>query len=132
MRGAGVAAGVALGLLLVGCAQPQPGGRGTGAADDRPEDAGGEVVQEWVAVFETAEDPNELDAASAPLRKKVKGAILVGPAGCHEGLPEALSVEGNMYVLGVVARSEEKLNAAVERADREPISRGRFRLLCGM
>lgn len=132
MRRGGVVAAVAIGLVAAAC-----GGDGDGAGDVR--EGNGRVrtgraevgATEWVAVFDTARDPNDLEQEQAGLLERVEGAILVAPAGCHEGLPKALKVDDGTYVLGVVALTKQQMEQAVDRAERDPIFRGQLTLLCG-
>lgn len=133
MRRRAVIAAVAAGMAVAAC--ESDGDVGTRPArPDRGTDGVSTAVgaTEWVAVFETAADPNDLEAQQAALIERVQGAILVGPAGCHEGLAKALKVSRGTYVIGVVGSSEARMERAVQRAEREPIFRGELKLLCGV
>ncbi|HEX2030116.1 MAG TPA: hypothetical protein VHL78_01755 [Actinomycetota bacterium] len=134
MRRGVVIAAVAAGVAAAACGGD--GGGRTGRADPGTDarTPGATIAvgtTEWVAVFETAADPNDLEAQQAELLERVEGAILVGPAGCHEGLASALNVDRGTYVIGVVGSSEAQMERAVQRAEREPIFRGELKLLCG-
>lgn len=78
----------------------------------------------WLAVFEAAADPNELDAATADLLERVEGAVVTSPASCFRGPLEASGIEAGDYVVGVAARSRAALDDLVARSGREPIFEG--------
>ena len=86
------------------------------------------VVSEWIAVFRSVADVAKLDADTAELKDAVDGAIVVSPVDCFEGLP--IDDPGATYVLGVVAPTEEQLDALVDLADRPAIFEGRVRTMC--
>lgn len=126
--------GVVVAAVAVGLAAACGGDGNDGStARDRGAKAATTAVggTEWVAVFETAADPNDLEGQQAELLERVDGAILVGPAGCHEGLAKALKIDRGTYVIGVVGSSEAQMENAVQRAERQPIFRGQLKLLCG-
>jgi hypothetical protein len=75
-------------------------------------------------VFESAADPDDLDAATADLLERVGGGTVTSPAGCfREGL-EGSGIAPGDYVLGVAAESRGELDDLVARSGREPIFRG--------
>jgi hypothetical protein len=126
-----VAAGVALAMLvLAGCAgdraapPPSPPGRTS------PSAAGPSPLHLWIAVFRTAEDPNDLDAARQDLMDRVGTSVAVAPEGCFGGLRGKGDVGPGEYVLAVVAGSEDRLGKAVERAGEEPEVTARVEDLC--
>lgn len=90
----------------------------------------GTAEPEWVAVFETANDPNDLDDETQRLLPILRKALIVGPTGC-EGIADELGVRSNVYFLGAVAQTRRELDRAIEKADREPILVVRTRPLCG-
>ncbi|HYZ11300.1 MAG TPA: hypothetical protein VE962_05350, partial [Actinomycetota bacterium] len=64
----------------------------------------GEPLTEWVAVFHTAQDLEELDDDTEALMEVAPRALVIGPVGCHAGLADALGVsETDMYFSGLAA-----------------------------
>ena len=127
-----VALGVALMVLvLAGCAgdraatprSPLPGVGSPAAGGPSP-------LHVWIAVFRTAEDPNDLDAASRDLMTRAGTAVVVAPEGCFGGLRGEGDIGAGDYVLGVMAGSRDDLEQAVERAGDEPVVTARVEELC--
>jgi hypothetical protein len=83
----------------------------------------------WVAIFDVASDPNELDADTQELIDLVGQAILVSPGGCLGGLPSHVAGAGD-YVLGVRADSQGELEEIVETAGRTPLISVQVQDLC--
>lgn len=141
-RRAAVAGIVAVAVFVGGCngdaersdpGTDRPGGNGKpGTTGNPPESSKQGGFKEWVAVFETARDPEDLQDPQTRILRRAPRNVLVGPAGCHQGLADELSVSEQTYVAGVVARTEGELRAATRRVDLEPIFEGRLRLLCGV
>jgi hypothetical protein len=71
-------------------------------------------------VFQSAKDPNQLDAASRDLMARAGTAVVVAPEGCFGGLRGEGDVGAGEYVLAVMAGSEEELEEIVRRAREEP------------
>ena len=113
MRGAMVAA-LVLAVLAAGC-----GGDGGGGGEPPPPGD-----RQWLAVFETAADPDDLDAATTDLLERVGGGTVTSPAGCFRESLEGSGIAPGDYVLGVAAGSRGELNELVARSGREPIFRG--------
>ncbi|MGH2675987.1 MAG: hypothetical protein ACRDH1_11325 [Actinomycetota bacterium] len=96
----------------------------------------GTDLTEWVAVFHTSPDLVDLDEDTDALLELVPEHIIVGPVGCHRGLPRALGVEDDASFSGVVAESESELDEAIDRAARSPlfadgpVFRGELEVLC--
>jgi hypothetical protein len=128
-------------VLLAGCnGDVQRGGRDTddpgaagkpGSMGEAPGSSKGGGFKEWIAVFETAGDPEDLQDRQTHILRRAPRNVLVGPAGCHEGLADELSVSEETYVAGVVARTMGELRAAIRRVDLETVFEGRLQLLCG-
>ena len=115
MRGRRRAAAVLMLMVLAaGC-----GGGGGGGAKPPPPGS-----RQWLAVFETAADPDDLDAATTDLLERVGGGTVTSPAGCFRAGLEGSGVAPGDYVLGVAAGSRGELNELVARSGREPIFRG--------
>ena len=74
----------------------------------------------WVAVFDVASDPNELDADTQELMDLVGKSILVSPGGCLGGLPPEVAGPGD-YVLAVWADSQDELGEIVAATGRRPL-----------
>lgn len=84
----------------------------------------GEALTEWVAVFHTARDLEELDDDTEALIEVAPRALVVGPVGCHAGLADALGVhEADTYFSGLAAPNRRALDRAVVRAVRHPLFR---------
>src|SRR5262245_47777826 len=64
----------------------------------------------WLAVLDSAADPNELDAPREDLVRALgadeEGSVMVSPGGCFTGLPQRY---GPLYVLAVVDASRPAL-----------------------
>ena len=86
------------------------------------------VITEWLAVFRTATDVQELDADTTAVKAIVGGSIVVSPVNCFDGL--TVDDPGTTYVLGVVAPSKEQLDALVEQVGRPTVFIGRVRTMC--
>lgn len=127
-----VVALVCLMLGLCGCSR-EPGPRsldfgeasGSGGSQTPGDDG---VVTEWLAVFRTATDVQELDADTTTLKAIVGGAIVVSPVNCFDGL--SVDDPGTTYVLGVVAPTREQLDVLIEQVDRPTVFVGRVRTMC--
>jgi hypothetical protein len=127
-----VVALVCLALGLFGCSrEPAPRsldfGEASGSSGSATSDDDG-VVTEWLAVFRTATDVQELDADTTAVKAIVGGAIVVSPVNCFDGV--SIDDPGTRYVLGVVAPSKEQLDALVEQVDRPTVFVGRVRTMC--
>ena len=132
IRPMAVVALLCLALGLSGCSRdPAPRSldfreaSGSGGSATPAEDG---VVTEWLAVFRTATDVDELDADTTAVKAIVGGAIVVSPVNCFDGL--TVDDPGTTYVLGVVAPSKEQLDALVDRVDRPTVFVGRVRTMC--
>jgi hypothetical protein len=129
-----IAGGVALTVLvLAGCAGERahtPSTPSPSRAD--PTIAGPTPRHIWLAVFEAAEDPNGLDAASQDLLERVGRAVVVAPEGCFGGLraEEDAGLQPGDYILAVMAGSKERLEKVVNRTGREPRVIARVEDLC--
>lgn len=132
--------GLLVAVLLAGCNgdaerardTDDPGGAGKpGTKEEPPGFSKRKGFKEWVAVFETASDPEDLQDRQTRILRRAPRNVLVGPAGCHEGLADELSVSAETYVAGVVARTKGELRAAISSVDLETVFEGRLQLLCG-
>jgi hypothetical protein len=84
---------------------------------------------EFLAVFETAADPEDLESVQEEILEEAPENVAVSPAGCWEEVPDELGVSAGDYVAGVVAASAEELQEAVEAVGREPIFEGQVTLI---
>jgi len=118
-----LAIGLALALLLVACAGDRSGSpQRTGSSPQgTPSRTSHSPSRVWIAVFQSAEDPNDLEAASEELMEKAGTAVVVAPEGCFGGLRGRGDIRPGDYVLAVMADSRDGLDVAVGRADREPV-----------
>jgi len=90
----------------------------------------GGPVTEFLAVFESARDPDDLQPIQDELLEKAPRNIAVSPAGCWKGLAPSLGVSRNHYVAGVVAQTGNELDFVIDRVDRTPIFYGQLRARC--
>ena len=84
---------------------------------------------EWLAVFDTAGDPNDLEDVQQEILDAAPENVAVSPAGCWEEVPDELGVEEDDYVAGVVAAAPDDLQQAVDAVGREPIFEGQVTLI---
>jgi hypothetical protein len=125
-----VVAGVALAVLLVaGCAEDRAA-RPRSASGQSPSVAGPSPLHVWIAVFQAAEDPNELEAAAEDLMDRVGTSVVLAPEGCYGRLRDDSDIGPGDYVLGVLAGSRSRLEKEVERAGEEPVVIARVEDLC--
>lgn len=87
-------------------------------------------VRQWVAVFDTAAHPDDLDPSTQELLDAVGGNIAVQPVQCWEGLAEDLGVGAGEYAAAVIGTSEDELADVVEKVGEEPTGTGRYRAFC--
>jgi hypothetical protein len=120
---------VAAGLLLAACggqrdAAPRTSPHPTPTTSDP-------ITQHvWIAVFRSAQDPNDLESAAEDLMMRAGTAVIVAPEGCFGGLRGQGDVHAGDYVLAVMADSKEGAATAVKRADEEPLVTDRVEDLC--
>lgn len=131
---------LAMSVSVAGCAgvgEERSGGGGP-QSPSSPAATRSIGVMEWIAVFRTGEDPNELEQDTRNLLEQVDGNAIVAAVGCHRGLAEALGVEQGTYFSGVLASDREELDRMVSKAREsprfrdEPLVKGEFELLCGV
>jgi hypothetical protein len=114
------------------------GGEGIEEILEEAEGAQGEEAEqgiagasaEWVAVFDAAADPGELDPGARELREAAGTHLAISPASCWRGLAPRLGVSRNRYVAAVVAAAETELDFVVDRVGRIPEVRGLFPRRC--
>ena len=71
----------------------------------------------WLAVFQVAEEPDQLDALTERLAPVLGGALMVAPAACFTGLPGAA---GSGYLLGAAATDRATLDGLVAATGETP------------
>ena len=126
-----VIAGVAfVVLVLAGCAEDRAAWPRSTSGQGTESPASPSPIPVWIAVFQTAEDPNQLDAASEDLRDRVGTSVVLAPEGCFGGLRGQGDIGPGEYVLGVLAGSQDQLEKAVERSEQEPVVTARVEDLC--
>lgn len=123
-----LAAGLVLALLLTGCSGRQPLSPAT--TRETPTSVDPSALRVWIAVFESAADPNDLENAAEKLMETAGTAVVVAPEGCFGGLRGKGEVRPGEYVLAVTADSKEGLEVAVVRAGREPLVTALVEDLC--
>ncbi|HEV3474516.1 MAG TPA: hypothetical protein VG602_04040 [Actinomycetota bacterium] len=95
------------------------------------EEAGaGAANAEWVAVFDSAPDPGQLDPGAEELQDTAGTHLAISPVSCWRGLPARVGVSRNAYVAAVIAATETELDFIVERVGRIPQARGLFARRC--
>lgn len=118
-------------LVTAGCAgRPAgtpPAATGPPQATETPSPG---QLRLWIAVFETAENPNDLEDSASELMDRAGTAVVVAPEGCYGGLRGRAEVPPGHYVLAVVATSRHGLDSAVDRARRDPVLTARVRDRC--
>jgi hypothetical protein len=123
-----------LGLTLLAVVVVACGGDGAseprGSPATRTEHPTGTEVRQWVAVFDTAAHPDDLDPSTEELLDAAREHIAVQPVQCWEGLAEDLDVEAGLYAAAVIAPREDDLRVVVEDVGREPVGTGRYRAFC--
>jgi hypothetical protein len=121
----------ALVVAAVACGQDREPRAGPGSPSPTFEDVteASPGAPEYLAVFETAEDPEDLEALQEEILEEAPANVAVSPAGCWEEVPDELGVPAGDYVAGVVAASAQGLQEAVDAVGREPIFEGRVTLI---
>jgi hypothetical protein len=124
-------AGLALAVLvLAGCAEDRAARPRSTSGQGTESPAGPSPLPVWIAVFRTAEDPRELDAAAQDLMDRVGTSVVLAREGCFGGLRGQGDIGPGEYVLGVLAGSQDQLEKAVEHAEQEPVVSARVEDLC--
>jgi hypothetical protein len=123
---------VIVALALAACGPeradaPQPRGSPPPVQTEAPPPT---EVRQWVAVFDTAEHPDDLDPSTKELLETAAENIAVQPVQCWEGLAADLDVDAGLYAAAVIAPTEEELQAVVEDVGREPVGTGRYKAFC--
>jgi hypothetical protein len=89
-------------------------------------------AQVWVAVYDTAADPQELASERtqivAALGDALEGAVVISPAGCFDGLPTTIRT-GN-YVLALQQAERVYVRALAEQLDGHPRFVGEVTVSC--
>jgi hypothetical protein len=101
-----------------------------GGQGEEAEQGAAGINAEWVAVFDAAADPDDLDPGVRELQKAAGTGLAISPASCWRGLAPRLGVSRNSYVSAVVARTETELDFVVDRVGTIPRVRGLFPRRC--
>jgi hypothetical protein len=128
---------VAAALLLAACGSPNAGSATDGGTSS-PASASPRVQPPpseqalWVAVYDTALDPQDLSGGRSDilhsLGDALAGDVVISPAGCFEGLPAA--VAESEYVLAVQQPQRAYVEALVEQLDGHPMFTGKVTVTC--
>lgn len=90
------------------------------------------AAETWIAVYDTAEDPNDLEDERSQivhaLGDPLEGSVVVSPAGCFRGLPDAIA--GGSYVLAIQQSERVYLRALDQQLDGSPRFVGRITITC--
>ena len=119
-------------LVLVACGPDRPGGAEPRESSSPPGTQlppSGEVRQ-WVAVFDTAAHPDDLDPSTEELLEAAAEHIAVQPVQCWDGLAGDLGVHAGRYAAAVIAPSQDELQDVVEEVGRKPVGEGRYEAFC--
>ena len=121
-----------LGVMLAAaaCGQDPSRAPATGASATAVETPVETSIRQWVAVFDTASHPDDLDPSTEELLDSAGGHIAVQPVQCWEGLAADLQVDAGVYAAAVIATSEDELDGVVEEVGREPIGTGEYEAFC--
>jgi hypothetical protein len=119
-------------LVLVACGPEPPGGAESGGSPSSPgiELPPSGKVRQWVAVFDTAAHPDDLDPSTEELLEAAAKHIAVQPVQCWDGLANDLGVDAGLYAAAVIAPSRDELEDVVEEVGREPVGEGRYEAFC--
>ena len=122
---------VGVALVSVACGEDRQPRAGPGSPSPTFEDVTGVSPgsREYLAVFETAEDPEDLEALQEEILAEAPANVAISPAGCWDKVPEELGVPSGDYVAGVVAASPDRLQEAIDAVGREPIFLGQVTLI---
>jgi hypothetical protein len=114
-------------LLLFAC------GGERAQQDSSPPCDDGAVVRsgrQWLAVFQTEQNPNRADALTRRLVADFGRAAVTAPAACFR-LSTSAEIAPGAYVVGLVAATKRELLDKVEQSGIEPSFMGRVRDTCG-
>lgn len=90
---------------------------------------GGPAI-EWVAIFETAREPEDLARIEQRLMKVAARNLVVLPASCWKGLAQQLGVPREAHVAGLVALTANELTFVIERVGLPTLFSGQLRSRC--
>jgi hypothetical protein len=123
---------MALGMMLTAaaCGQGPSRAPATEASPATVETPVETSVLQWVAVFDTASHPDDLDPSTDELLGAAGGHIAIQPVQCWDGLAADLDVAAGAYAAAVIATSEDELESVVEEVGREPIGTGEYEGFC--
>jgi hypothetical protein len=121
-----------LALTLAGCGDdPEPLRASTPSAAPpsvSPPSASPPASQErWIAVIDVAPDPSDLDPLTQRLLDPLGTALMVAPAECFEGMPDAA---GNGYIIGAVGDSRREVERRVVDAGEEVAFSANVKIVC--
>lgn len=120
-----IALGVA--LTLASCGE-DPGPRQTSTPTVSSTAASPSASEtRWIAVIDVAPDPSDLDPLTQRLLGSLGSALIVAPADCFEGLPDAA---GNGYLIGAVANSRSEVERRVVEAGEQVVFSANVTIIC--
>ena len=124
----------ALALTACGSVSTRPGtaaGSSPSMASSEPQPPPSEQGA-WVAVYDTADDPQALSGGRNEILRSLGGAlagdVVISPAACLEGLPA--SVADHEYVLAVQQPQRAYVRALAEQLDGHPVFTGKVTVIC--
>jgi hypothetical protein len=132
MRATLIAVGFALMVAPGGCAgDPEGGRRSTTSAPTTsvspPSASPSAEGERWIAVIDVVADPNDLDALTQQLLEPLGTALVVAPADCFEGLPQAAN---DGYVIGAMGDARSEVERAVVDAGETVAFTANVTILC--
>jgi hypothetical protein len=90
---------------------------------------GGPAI-EWVAIYDSARDPADLERTRRRLMETAPGNLVIAAASCWKGLAQQLGVPRDAQVAGVVAITGNELAFVVERIELSFLFYGQLRSRC--
>lgn len=132
MRATLIAAGFALMVAPAGCADDPEGGRSSTTSAPTtsvspPSASPSAEGETWIAVIDVAADPDDLDALTQQLLEPLGTALVVAPADCFGGLPQAAN---DGYVIGAVGDARSEVERAVVDAGETVAFTAKVTILC--
>lgn len=90
---------------------------------------GGPAI-EWVAVYGSGRDAEDLDRTRRELEDAAGGDVVVAPASCWKGLAKVLGIPRDSFVAALVAVTGNELDFRIERVGGAPTFYGQLRSRC--
>jgi len=122
-------------VMLAACGAPSSDGAATGpppSSSGSSEPPPPAEIGAWVAVYDTADDPQALSAGRREILRSLgdalAGDLVISPSGCLDGLPDTVAEEA--YVLAVQQPQRAYVEALAEQLDGHPMFTGKVTVIC--